>query len=387
MKIALISSYVPDERQSMLRYPTMLRNALQARGHEVRILHPPAVLGRLRCLRGEGAKWLGYIDKFLLAPWYLRREVQNSDIVHICDHSNPMMVWSAGKKPQVITCHDLISVRSAKGHYPQVKVRATGRVQQSWLASSLKRAKYVICVSGQTEAEFRSLFPAGQRKLRMIPHALNRCCEPSRPADIEREVKKLGLAPGAPYLLHVGGNDWYKNRPGAMRIFAELRKHPLFREMRLVMVGKPWSREMRDFADSSTAGKWMIEATDVQDDALNGLYGGAQALLFPSLTEGFGWPILEAQACGCPVITTGRAPMTEVGGEAAIYIDPSDPEAAARTILEQWPRRAALREAGLRNAAKFTEDRMAASYLKVYEEILAAELQGSGPSARVRTQE
>ncbi|MGA7885830.1 MAG: glycosyltransferase family 1 protein [Acidobacteriaceae bacterium] len=375
MKILLISNYVPDGQQSMLRYPVMLQKALTAQGHKATIVHPPAVLGRLPFLRGGLAKWIWYLDKYLIAPWYLRGKVRGHDIVHICDHSNAMYVRCGGKRPQVITCHDLIAVLGARGHYPEVRTGVTGRMLQRWIAISLRRARFVICVSESTGADFRALVPDGRANVRVIPHALNRRCEAAEQNMIEQEAMKLGLAHDARYLLHVGGNQWYKNRLGTMQIFGELKKSTQFQDMHLVMAGKPWTPEMRRFAGSSGLTNSIIEATGIGDDALNVLYSGAQALLFPSLAEGFGWPVLEAQACGCPVITTERAPMTEVGGAAAIYIDPSDPTAAAKTILEQWPRRAALREAGLRNAATFTEEKMAMSYVLAYEEMLTGALE------------
>lgn len=370
MKILLISNYLPDRQQSMLRYPQMLQAALSRRGHEVTVVHPPTVVGGLPLPPGP-AKWLGYIDKFLIAPVYLRRKAGQHDVAHICDHSNAMYGRWMGSTPCVITCHDMIAVLSAQGYYAGVHTGRTGRVLQGWILSSLKQATDLICVSSQTETDFRSLAPDCRAQMRVILHALNRRCEPARQEEMERHMGQLGMAPNAQYLLHVGGNFWYKNRLGAMRIFAELRKVAGFGDMRLVMVGQPWSREEREFAASTGLGSWIVEATGLGDAALNALYSGAAALLFPSLMEGFGWPLLEAQACGCVVITSNRAPMTEVAGEAAIYVDPLDPAAAAKTIAEQWHSRAALREAGLRNAAKFTEKRMIEGYLQVYEEIAA----------------
>ena len=77
----------------------------------------------------------------------------------------------------------------------------------------------------------------------------------------------------------------------------------------------------------------VIELTNITNEDLRALYSKATALLFPSLREGFGWPIIEAQACGCPVFTSDRVPMTEVGGDAAIYLDPTDPRPAPRLLL------------------------------------------------------
>jgi glycosyltransferase involved in cell wall biosynthesis len=113
-----------------------------------------------------------------------------------------------------------------------------------------------------------------------------------------------------------------------------------------------------------------IEALDIGTEDLHALYCNAAFLLFPSIEEGFGWPIVEAQACGCPVVTSNRPPMTEAAGEAAIFVDPTNPESAAAVIADGVSRREWLREAGLRNVQRFDSNRIADCYLALYEEIL-----------------
>ncbi len=372
IRISLISNYELDAQESMLRYPQMLERVLTARGHRVSIVQPPVVLGRLPLVGSGLQKWIGYIDKYLLAPLWLRRKLRGADMVHVCDHSNSMYLRCAGRRPSLLTCHDLIAIRSARGEYPGVQIGRTGRWQQRWITAGLARARFVICVSQNTAAELRALLPESQAEIRVIPHTLNRDFSPVEGEQIDRELVKVGLAAGTRYLLHVGGNSWYKNRLGAMRIFAELRKSPQFAELRLVLAGKPWAPETREFCKTAGLEDCTVEATGVSDAALKVLYGGAVALLFPSLEEGFGWPILEAQACGCPVITSNRAPMTEVAGNAAILIDPTDPQTAAEAILRRWSELPALREAGFRNLERFTEEKMAKAYVEAYEDVWTA---------------
>jgi glycosyltransferase involved in cell wall biosynthesis len=117
--------------------------------------------------------------------------------------------------------------------------------------------------------------------------------------------------------------------------------------------------------------------SNVGNDALAALYSGAELLLFPSLEEGFGWPIIEAQACGCRVLTTDKDPMREVGGKAASYLpEPNDAAASASAVeaflSQNAVERASQIRAGLANAARFSTENMIRGYLALYQELLAA---------------
>ncbi|HTV13389.1 MAG TPA: glycosyltransferase family 1 protein [Acidobacteriaceae bacterium] len=366
MRLVLISNYIPESSQSMLRYAQMLSRILEGRVEEVRVVHPPALVGRLPFLR----KHLGYVDKFLLGPWWLRWQCRGADVVHVCDHSNAMYLPCAGRTPALITCHDLIAVRSALGELESIGLRTgiTGRILQRWIRSSLARAGYVVCVSAATEKDVLRLASGPHMKMRVVHLPLNRRYAPATTERIRAVRAKFGLGPEDPYFFHVGTNDRYKNREGVLRIVAELRKYPQFQAFRVVLAGKPWTGALSELVGSLGLEGTAIEGGFVTDEELEALYTGAAALLFPSLIEGYGWPPLEAQACGCPVITTHRGSLAEVAGDAAIIIDPDDAAAAAATIAEQWGRREALREAGFRNLERFQEGPFAEAMLRVYEE-------------------
>jgi len=376
MNIVLISNYKPDAQQSMLRYPEMLRRVLVERGHAVRVVHPPVVMGRLvhETRRGFG-KWVGYIDKYLLAfPW-LRWKCRGAGLVHVCDHANAMYLNYAGRQPRLITCHDLLEVRSARGEQPGRRVGRMGRRLQKWIMNSMRKAPYIVCVSRKTADDLREVAPEVAGRVTVIHHALNWTAAPGRKYPLDEALRSVGVRPGTPYFLHVGGGQWYKNRLGAISIFAELRKRAPFRDAQFVMAGAGFEDETRDWIESCGVTGVVIEAGRIADDVLDSLYHGALALLFPSLEEGFGWPILEAQACQCLVITTNRPPMTEIAGGGAILINPEDVEGAAVTIAEQWPRREEVIARASRNFANFSPERMAGAYCEAYEEALRLQKQ------------
>jgi glycosyltransferase involved in cell wall biosynthesis len=218
---------------------------------------------------------------------------------------------------------------------------------------------------------------AGQerKEVTRIYNGLNYAYTPMDRQEAGRRLRRFGLAPDQRFLLHVGGNQWYKNRPGALRIFAQLRKYSGVGNVVLIMAGKPWTEEMRQFIRREELESVVRELCDVPEEDLRALYSSAELMLFPSLAEGFGWPIIEAQACGCPVITSNLAPMTEVGGDAAIYIDPADPESAAMEVAHAlnsgFGACLAHREASMRNASRFSTAAMIDAYLGLYRRLAA----------------
>jgi glycosyltransferase involved in cell wall biosynthesis len=352
----------------MQRYADCLEAALRRRGHQVIVATAKPRFARLTGHASLG-KYLGYIDTFLLFPPRLKKMIRDVDIVHVLDHTNSMFLKYAPNKPSLITCHDMLAVRSALGEFRENPTGFSGRLYQRWILSGLRRARAVACISEQTRQELLRLTGRGGEGVYVIDNPLTGDYHPGAflPQDL---LTRIGLGPREPYILHVGANSFYKNRIGVVRIFARLAAMPEFAGVRLVMAGKPWPPDLRAVVEQEKLGARVLEAAEVSDQELNALYGNARLLLFPSLAEGFGWPIVEAQACGCPVVTSNRSPMTEVAGGAAILIDPSDPDSAARLIRENLDRLPALREAGLRNVRRFDTETIVDRFLALYAQLI-----------------
>ncbi|MGH7997504.1 MAG: glycosyltransferase family 4 protein [Opitutaceae bacterium] len=380
MRILLVANYKPDQQRSMARYAEFLHDELLKRGYSAEMIHPAPVAARIVSRSNRLFRWLAYLDKFVFFPpllWLIARRV---DLVHVCDHSNSFYLRWTGKTPNLITAHDALAIRSALGHFPQNPTRASGVRLQRWILRGLKHAHRIICVSEKTRRDFEALMPAGPT-MAVIANPLSRGFRSARAEDVSAFRSTCGLAAEDEYLLHVGKDNWYKNRPGVLQILAELRKYPRFRQVKCVMAGAALPVALRERAKEL---RGVAECVGPSDEQLRALYTGALALLFPSLEEGFGWPILEAQACGCPVITSARPPMNEVAGGAAILVDPEDAQGAAAMIAARMAEREALRQAGLANVRAYSMDSAMDRYCEVYRELVSDSPRKSGRKAEPR---
>jgi glycosyltransferase involved in cell wall biosynthesis len=377
MTLFLVGNYAPDRQQSMLRFGAMLERGLAGRGTAVQLLQPQPWATRLwpNYRYGGAAKWLGYWDKFVRFPRFLRRlqaRAPQSAVFHLLDHSNAPWLSALPNARALVTCHDLLAIRAARGEFPHHRPGWSGRRQQEWIARYLSTARHVACVSENTRADFERFAPCGSTTtLTVVPNGLHQGQSPPAPAvaraAADRLTAPLGWPPATPYLLVVGNNSWYKNRPGAVRLHAALGRHGI--DTHLLAVGAPWRDAERRLATDLGIAARLGNAGAVSDADLASLYTAAEGLLFPSWEEGFGWPVAEAMACGCPVFASDRAPMTEVGAGAAVFFPPEDVETAASVIAANWPDRDTMRARGRREAVRFAPERMVDRYLDLYTQI------------------
>ena len=368
--VLLIGNYPLDRQQSMQRFTDMMLQGLNAAGVSAEIAAPSPILGKLFGPENFVGKWLAYIDKFILFPRQLRaRLARYPAVVHICDHSNAMYATGAGRVPTVVTCHDLIAVRSALGEELHCPVSFTGRLLQRWILRSLKRADAVVCVSNATRDDAEQL--VSQRgpspKLEVISNGLNYPYHQLSEPDAMARVKNISGF-GLPFVLHVGSNLPRKNRDGVLRIFAHTKDKW---NGRLVLAGDAVATDQRELAKRLDVADRIVEVGNAPDQLLEALYSLANALLFPSFSEGFGWPIIEAQACGCPVVCSNIPPMPETAGDAGLFHDPTDESGFAADLLRlnDLAERRRWSEKSLANTERFSTAKMIARYVQVYQKL------------------
>jgi glycosyltransferase involved in cell wall biosynthesis len=370
--VLLIGNYPADQQQSMQRFAQMMLRGLTAAGVPTELLQPRPLLGRIRFAGGLAAKWLGYIDKFLFFPRELRGKLSTGvRLVHICDHSNAMYSMHVNDRPVVVSCHDLLAVRGALGEVSDTPASATGKYLQRWIVTGLRRATAIACASDATlrDAERIVAPTAGRPQLVLIHHGINypykkqpELVARARLADI------AALDPDRPFLLHVGSNLRMKNRAGVLRIFALTQKDW---NGQLVFAGTKLTPELRLLGRELGVLDRVVEVGGPDNELLEALYSCAMALLYPSRFEGFGWPIIEAQACGCPVLCADREPMSEVGGAAALTHAVDDEAGFASSILRLTDptERARWSEKGLENVRRFAAEDMIAKYIALYRSL------------------
>jgi glycosyltransferase involved in cell wall biosynthesis len=372
IKILLVGNYITDRLESMNRFAEMLERALPNYGYHVEILRPTPLFGRLRPTYQGIGKWLGYIDKYLVFPFVLRVKSRSFDIVHVCDHSNAMyLAFISPKARSVVTCHDMLSVRGAFGEDTDCPSSPTGKILQRWIRFGLGKADVAACVSTYTLNDVYRLVrgkPGFQAKLAL--NGLNHSYGVLQKDETERRLGECtGLDPSRPYVLHVGSNLRRKNREGVIRAFCKtIGKW----QGQLVFAGLPLTPELKEMVRDCGMEDRVVEVVDPSNRQLEALYNAAHVFFFPSRFEGFGWPIIEAQASGCPVVCSTAGPFREVTGGAALIREVDDEDGFAEDILNLSDRtlRQSLIRRGLENVERFTAERMAHAYHEIYADLI-----------------
>jgi glycosyltransferase involved in cell wall biosynthesis len=370
--------------QSMPRFANMLTIGMKRRGHSVDNWRPTAFFSRLPAPRYI-RKWLHYVDQYLLFPMKVRRRLKaipKDTLFVFTDQALGPWVPTVTGRPHVIHCHDFLALRSAIGEIPENPTGWSGRQYQEMIRRGFSRGKYFISVSHKTKDDLHRFLPKQPDISEVVYNGFHKPFDLHDPSDARRrfgEQTKLNLSDG--YILHVGANTWYKNRWGVLEVYDAWRSKFRHR-LPLLMIGNPTDQLLARHQKSAFKADihWL---SDIRDESLQLAYAGATVLLFPSLGEGFGWPIAEAMACGCPVITTDEAPMTEVAGSAGFFIArmPRD-----KSKISNWAEhsasvvqkivacadteRNAIISAGIDNAKRFDTSRALDQIEKIYERIL-----------------
>jgi glycosyltransferase involved in cell wall biosynthesis len=269
--------------------------------------------------------------------------------------------------PTVLTVHDLSFIRDAGSALPKLR-RYLNRV----VPRSVARATHVLADSRATQYDLIELFGASPDKITTMYGGVEARFAPVRDPERLAAVRaKYKIGP-QPFVLGLGTIQPRKNYLRLIQAFSNLK--PQAPDLKLAIVGgKGWLYDsiFAVVEQLGLEGQVMFPGF-ADDDDLPALYSAAELLAYPSLYEGFGLPVLEAMACGAPVVTSNTSSLVEVGGDATLLVEPTDVEAIAgaiRRILTDAGLRHRLVARGFEQARRFTWEQAALQLSHVYERI------------------
>lgn len=296
----------------------------------------------------------------------LRRLARDADVTFFPHYDVPLLRHPS---PSVVTIHDLTHflVPSA---FPRLK-RLAGRFL---LKGAVRRAGAIVTVSQNSARDLAEWATQSSGKVSVVHPGVSPCFRPLDGGELDRARRRWSEY--RPFILAVGAPKPHKNLDLAVRLLARLRDRS--RDLRLLVAGVPIRREtqrLRALASELGVEDALVPLGPRDDSELVELYSAAELFVFPSLNEGFGLPVLEAMACGTPVLASDRASIPEVAGEAAVLADPEDAaawEAGARRLLDAPEERQSLVSKGLERAERFSWDRSARETLRILRAVANA---------------
>lgn len=289
---------------------------------------------------------------FLVAKYKL-------NILHSAHYTSPIVK----KCYSVVTFHDMISFI-----YPGVHTFVKRHFFKKMIQLSVKYADAIVSVSESTKGDIIRYLKISQSKIHVTLEAANQSFRPLAGDVIEPVCLKYGLKPGQ-FVLFVGTLEPRKNVPALLRAYRGLLERGY--KQKLAIVGRRgWM-----YDDIFTAVKNLELGNDVvftgyvHEGELPHLYNGASMFVYPSLYEGFGLPVLEAMACGTPVVTSNISSMPEIVGSAGVVVNPYDVDEllhAMEAVVVDKELAKRLRKRGLERAREFSWEKTAMETLKVY---------------------
>lgn len=270
---------------------------------------------------------------------------------------------------RALMVHDLIPLRN-----PELFPGAYARSVSLAMKYSIKRAEILLANSEDTKRDILALFNINPSKVHVTPLGPGNVVKPRWGEDVsDNELAQMGIK-FKRYLLTLSSIGPRKNIPRLVEALSILLKQPHLADVGLVIAGAAEYKvgEVNDAIKKHGVAGRVLFPGYVPDKNIAALFARAELFVYPSLSEGFGLPILEAMLLGAPCCASARGAMMEVGGGAVSYFDPEDPAdiaACMRELMEMPERREAMVEAGFKQAQNFTWSRTATATLAAFQEL------------------
>jgi len=306
--------------------------------------------------------------RYYFYPWRVKREAKRADLVHVLDHSYAHMIEKAGRRPVIVTVHDLMPVVVLRSPTDNWREGWREGVRTRFLRQALKalRQADAYIVGTQWLKYELATWLGTDKNIFVVPFGVDRAFYGESTVARERGRRDWRIPEDAFVVLHVGSTVDRKNVPLVIQTVARLRQQI---DAYLLQVGGRFTPEQEQLIDRLDMRAVVRSIASADETALRRAYRTADVLLFPSLYEGFGFPVLEAFASGLPVVTSGAGGLKEVAGGAAVVVEGRDPGDYVQAIeqLDDPEEREELIQRGWGRARQFTWQQTATLTAEVYK--------------------
>lgn len=367
--LTLYRGFLEDNRTSMEIYADNLARSLKLVAHGVFQInqHRPSIpewLFKYKVNHGIGLRYARYIS-------YPNQAGRNQGTVnHILDQSYAHLLNVIDPTRSVVTVHDLIPILAWKGAIPGLSYPHYPLLYKLTIAS-LRKARAIIAVSQSTKKDLVAHCGLKESNIIVVHNGVdNRFYSMSMDERVALR-NNFGFPDRGTHIVLITGCQGYKNHATSFQVVARLQ-HMTKKPVQLVWLGTG-DYEHQTCLRRAGLNNTVIRLSNLSIERLVGLYNSVDCLLFPSWYEGFGWPPLEAMACGTPVVTSNAASLPEVIGDAALTGRPDDIDGlteAVRILLEDDDLRGDYIRRGYRNASHFTWRRCALKVSSLYQQII-----------------
>jgi glycosyltransferase involved in cell wall biosynthesis len=312
-----------------------------------------------------------YYERYLHFPLTLRKH--EPDIFHIIDHSDGHFVYwlKNTSKPIIVTCHDLINFLHPENASSQARIPSISMAVWKFAVRGIRKADRIITVSAYTAKDVAQILDVKPERLTIVPNAVESIFRPLPQTEAEVFRQQHKISSEKICLLNVGSNQPRKNVFTALKALEALIAKGV--PIHLLKTGADFTSEQKKFIQTYNLEDCITYLGKPDKTTLVKIYNAADILLSPSLYEGFGMTILEAMACGTPVITSNVTSLPEVAGDAAILVEPMDIQAIVEAVCHlqfDGEYRQLLIDKGLERARLFTWETTAEQVAKSYEKLV-----------------
>ena len=370
MRVVLYCDFIEDQRTSMDGYALNLIESLD-KNHsdfiEIDVFKPlisPWVqrLPERLNLKMRAARYIDY-------PLQVKNI--SGEINHILDHGYAHLLAVLDPDKTVVTVHDIIPIMAGMGKMSGVKP-----LPRAWLseftARFYKKARWIIAISESTKRDLVNYCGCDPKRIKVVYYGLNKSFVSTRDNSISKATarEKLGLPTDEVKLILITGRQFYKNHKTCIKVFSILKKK-YGKSIKLVRLSAD-NDEWRRLVVEHSVEEDVINIDYLAPDQMPLIYSAVDCLLFPSLYEGFGWPPIEAMACGTPVVCSNVASLPESVGDAALYCEPEDVDGlvqATESVLTDESLRKGMVDKGFVHIKRFDWTENAKQVMDIYQSI------------------